>query len=145
VKQFARQYNAEILLLHVCESCVCHSRDGNFRAGHGIRTRVDSYKHKPRRWRNSLLRSYAISKFGCLIYEGDPEAQIVAITEAEAVQLVIMLTHGYGVFRKSLFGSVTFKVLHNLGCPVLTGRTFDRAKRKSRVGSSPSHQCMSIL
>jgi hypothetical protein len=28
---------------------------------------------------------------------------------------------GMGVFRKFLLGSVTFKVLHNLGCPVLTG------------------------
>ena len=34
---------------------------------------------------------------------------------------MIMPTHGYGVFRRFLLGSVTSKVLHDLGCPVLTG------------------------
>lgn len=56
-----------------------------------------------------------------LVYEGDPEAQIIATAQAEGVQLVIMPTHGYGVFRRFLIGSVTAKVLHDIECPVLTG------------------------
>ena len=66
-----------------------------------------------------------------LIYEGDPEAQIAAFTQAEDIQLIVMPTHGYGVFRRFLIGSGTSKVLHDVSCPVLTGvhvnaQAFDR-------------------
>ena len=32
-----------------------------------------------------------------------------------------MPTHGYGIFRSMLLGSVTAKVLHDAACPVWTG------------------------
>ena len=56
-----------------------------------------------------------------LIYEGDPTEQIVGFIETERVQLVAMPTHGMGVMRRLLIGSVTAKVLHDVACPVLTG------------------------
>jgi nucleotide-binding universal stress UspA family protein len=56
-----------------------------------------------------------------LVYEGDPEMQIASFIQAEDAQLVIMPTHGYGVFRRFLIGSVTSKVLHDVSCAVLTG------------------------
>jgi nucleotide-binding universal stress UspA family protein len=56
-----------------------------------------------------------------LVYEGVPEAQIAEMTKSEDVQLVIMPTHGYGVLRRFLIGSVTAKVLDDVACPVLTG------------------------
>jgi nucleotide-binding universal stress UspA family protein len=51
---------------------------------------------------------------------GDPAARIHAFTEAHDVDLVMMPTHGYGVFRSFLLGSVTAKVLHDVACPVWT-------------------------
>jgi nucleotide-binding universal stress UspA family protein len=56
-----------------------------------------------------------------LAYEGEPDEQIIATARAEGVHLVVMPTHGYGVFRRFLIGSVTAKVLHDLEIPVLTG------------------------
>jgi nucleotide-binding universal stress UspA family protein len=56
-----------------------------------------------------------------LVYEGIPEMQIVEIANSEDVQLVIMPTHGYGIFRRFLIGSVTAKVLDDLPTAVLTG------------------------
>jgi len=56
-----------------------------------------------------------------LVYEGIPEAQIAEMAKSDDVQLVIMPTHGYGVLRRFLIGSVTAKVLDELACPVLTG------------------------
>jgi nucleotide-binding universal stress UspA family protein len=58
-----------------------------------------------------------------LVYEGDPELQIAAC--AADVQLVVMPTHGYGVIRRFLLGSVTAKVLHDVTCPVLTSAHLD--------------------
>ena len=51
---------------------------------------------------------------------GDPALQIVAYAERERVDLVMMPTHGLGVFRTMLIGSVTAKVLHDARCPVWT-------------------------
>jgi nucleotide-binding universal stress UspA family protein len=56
-----------------------------------------------------------------VLYEGNPEEQIVGFTQSEKIDLIAMPTHGYGVFRQFLIGSVTSKVLHDVSCPVLTG------------------------
>jgi nucleotide-binding universal stress UspA family protein len=56
-----------------------------------------------------------------VLYEGNPEEQIVGFTKSERIDLIAMPTHGYGVFRQFLVGSVTAKVLHDVYCPVLTG------------------------
>ena len=120
VKQFARQYNAEILLLHVVNPVYVIPETGISASAilsvpEWILT---TQAKKMEEFAASELRDFQVRR---LIYEGDPEAQIVATAEAEDVQLVIMPTHGYGVFRRFLLGSVTSKVLHDLVCPVLTG------------------------
>jgi nucleotide-binding universal stress UspA family protein len=64
-----------------------------------------------------------------LVCEGEPEAQIMATAQAEESQLLIVLTHGYGKIRRFLMGSTTAKVLHDAGCPVLTGVHFKMARQ----------------
>ncbi len=56
-----------------------------------------------------------------LVYEGDTVGQIVSFAASEKIDLVVISTHGYGVLRRFLIGSVAAKLLHDLECPVLTG------------------------
>jgi nucleotide-binding universal stress UspA family protein len=56
-----------------------------------------------------------------LVYEGDAVEQIVSFAGSENVDLVVTSTHGYGVLRRFLIGSIAAKLLHDLSCPVLTG------------------------
>jgi nucleotide-binding universal stress UspA family protein len=51
---------------------------------------------------------------------GDPALKIAEFTRDNAVDLVMMPTHGHGLFRSLLLGSVTSKVLHDVHCPVWT-------------------------
>lgn len=51
---------------------------------------------------------------------GDPAIRIAEFVRAHKVDLVMMPTHGLGVFRSVLIGSVTSKVLHDVTCPVWT-------------------------
>jgi nucleotide-binding universal stress UspA family protein len=51
---------------------------------------------------------------------GDPALKIAELTRDSAVDLVLMATHGHGLFRRLLLGSVTSKVLHDVHCPVWT-------------------------
>ena len=53
---------------------------------------------------------------------GRPAEEIARQTQESEIDLVVMPTHGYGPFRRFLLGSVTAKVLHDVACPVLTGR-----------------------
>ena len=51
---------------------------------------------------------------------GDPAQKIAEFTRDNAVDLVMIPTHGHGLFRRLLLGSVTSKVLHDVHCPVWT-------------------------
>lgn len=56
-----------------------------------------------------------------VLLQGDDAAQVIACYAKEnAIDLIMMPTHGYGVVRKLLLGSVTTKVLHDAACPVWT-------------------------
>jgi nucleotide-binding universal stress UspA family protein len=51
---------------------------------------------------------------------GDPAVKIAEFTRDNGVDLVMIPTHGHGLFRSLLVGSVTSKVLHDVHCPVWT-------------------------
>lgn len=51
---------------------------------------------------------------------GDPAQSITQFARSEGVDLIMMPTHGYGMFRTLLLGSVASKVLHDAECPVWT-------------------------
>ncbi len=52
--------------------------------------------------------------------QGDPAGKIVDYANTHGVDLIMMPTHGFGIFRSMLIGSVTAKVLHDAKCPVWT-------------------------
>jgi nucleotide-binding universal stress UspA family protein len=55
-----------------------------------------------------------------LLVEGEPPQAIAEYVAAELVDLIMMPTRGCSAFRRFLLGSVTAKVLHDVGCPVWT-------------------------
>ena len=56
----------------------------------------------------------------CAVDFGDTASIIRDYVVKNAIDLVAMPTHGYGVFRRALLGSVTAKVLHDVKIPVWT-------------------------
>jgi nucleotide-binding universal stress UspA family protein len=56
-----------------------------------------------------------------VLREGDAAGRIEDIIRERKVDLVMMATHGRGLFRRFVMGSVTAKVLHDVQCPVFTG------------------------
>jgi nucleotide-binding universal stress UspA family protein len=51
---------------------------------------------------------------------GDPATTIINQANELNADLIVMTTHGSGVLRRMLLGSVTAKVLHDAKCPVFT-------------------------
>jgi nucleotide-binding universal stress UspA family protein len=56
-----------------------------------------------------------------LVAKGEPAHRIEVAVREHNVDLVVLPTHGHGLFRRLLLGSVTAKVLHDVAVPVLTG------------------------
>jgi nucleotide-binding universal stress UspA family protein len=82
----------------------------------------------PTEWKQALqlrLDSALIAELGDVVVArvvdaGDPAFRAVRFAEANAIDLIMMPTHGVGVFRSVFVGSVTSKVLHDAKCPVWT-------------------------
>jgi len=85
-------------------------------------------------WRRSLqcqLDRALVGEFGDVTVErvadcGDAALRIAAFAHDRDVDLVMMPTHGLGMFRRVLAGSVTSKVLHDVKCPVWTAAHAER-------------------
>jgi nucleotide-binding universal stress UspA family protein len=58
--------------------------------------------------------------------DDDTAREIAGFAQGHKMDLIVMPTHGYGPFRRFLFGSVTLKVLHDATCPVWTGAHVER-------------------
>jgi nucleotide-binding universal stress UspA family protein len=54
-----------------------------------------------------------------VIRRGIPAHEICEIARSRGAQLIVLGSHGWGAFRRMLFGSVSTAVLHNATQPVL--------------------------
>ena len=71
---------------------------------------------------DEIIEKYVSSKVPSrsLLQQGDPAGKIVAIANKEAVDAIVISTHGYTGFRRLVSGSVTEKVVRTAECPVIT-------------------------
>lgn len=61
------------------------------------------------------------------LYCGKPAEAILKAASDEAIDLIVMSTHGYSGFTKWVYGSVANEVLHKALCPLLLNRAFPKA------------------
>lgn len=120
VRTIAGHYRADVTLLHVVNPVYAIPETG---LSAPVLVPVPQWVFKEK---SEQLERFAVSELmdlsvRRLVYEGDPETQIAAFTRTEDVHLVVIPTHGYGVLRRYLIGSITAKVLDDVRCPVLTG------------------------
>ena len=69
---------------------------------------------------DSFLKSeFPVGAWPRILLSGDAATQIARLARTDRFDLIIMPTHA-GVFRRTLLGSTTAKVLNDTDCPVLT-------------------------
>src|SRR5579862_299168 len=120
VEAMARKYNAEVTILHVLEM-----PSGLIPDWYGGAVPVIDISTI---WQaeTEAAQSYLINRFQGLkvhrvVVQGDAAQGIDDYARENGTDLIMMPTHGYGIFRTLLLGSVTAKVLHDTPCPVWTG------------------------
>jgi nucleotide-binding universal stress UspA family protein len=124
-RALAEKYTAELILLHVINPVFVTPELG------GAPPATVAVPQWLITEKNKALEEFALPELAGLtvrrlVYEGIPEMQILEVAKSEDVQLVIMPTHGYGVVRRFLIGSVTAKVLDDLPLAVLTGAHMEK-------------------
>jgi nucleotide-binding universal stress UspA family protein len=60
------------------------------------------------------------------LLRGKPAAEIIRLAREEAIDLIVIGTHGRGTLSHVLFGSTTEKVVRKAPCPVLICRLTER-------------------
>jgi nucleotide-binding universal stress UspA family protein len=120
VEAMAKKYHASVTMLHVLELPSGMIPDWYGGAVPVVDTTAI--------WQaeTEAAQSYLKDKFQGLkvqrvVVEGDAARAIDDHARENGSDLIMMPTHGYGLFRTLLLGSVTAKVLHDTPCPVWTG------------------------
>jgi nucleotide-binding universal stress UspA family protein len=92
---------------------------------------IDSMRDEARDYLTAVQKRYDQPNVRWLpmVVEGDAASQIVDTSFEEAVDLIVMSTHGWSGFAKWTLGSVTERVLQHAICPVFIVRSDKPAKR----------------
>jgi nucleotide-binding universal stress UspA family protein len=120
VEAMARKYNADVTLLHVLEMPTGLIPDWYG----GTVPVVDTgtiWRAETEAAQSYLTDRFEGPKVRRVVVEGDAAQGIDDYARENGTDLIMMPTHGYGLFRTLLLGSVTAKVLHDTPCPVWTG------------------------
>jgi nucleotide-binding universal stress UspA family protein len=92
--------------------------------GGGFRARMDQVRERREELIEALVERGQQAKVpvSFLVWEGDPAESIVAAAQAEAVDLVVVGTHGRGAIGRLLIGSVSEHIVRHAPCPVTVVR-----------------------
>jgi nucleotide-binding universal stress UspA family protein len=58
----------------------------------------------------------------CEVRQGDAATEICEVAAESGIRLIVLGAHGWGAFKRLLFGSVSTHVMHEATCPVLVVR-----------------------
>ena len=114
--EVGKRFEAEIILVRVIPSPVLAITDGESSDSED----VDNASYAKRYlmdWDQSL-RSQGV-KVSFEVTFGTPAKAIMQLSEAQQASLIVMMSHGYGSFKRAIMGSVADEIMHHSSIPVL--------------------------
>jgi nucleotide-binding universal stress UspA family protein len=120
-QRLAQRSSPEIILLHVLAPMQYRLGDTEMSGvmlGELYRAQMESLAADLEEFQQAELAGCNVRR---VVLDGDPAFRIVEFAHHEKVDLIMMPTHGCGMFRRFILGSNTAKVLHDAECPVWTG------------------------
>jgi len=129
----ARQYGAELTLLHVYAVPGYAFPEGVVVAGPEVMTDIlAEIERSLETWKKEATVRGALNV--CTATEqGSASVEIVRYAEDHDIDLIVVGTHGRGGLAHVLLGSVAEKVVRKAPCPVLTVRTADHHLVEARL------------
>jgi nucleotide-binding universal stress UspA family protein len=119
---FAKEYGAELVLLHVVESLPRSYVSDLFPVPMAeFFQEVSGYAKAQLSELAALARGRSVPVRE-IVVQGKPATEIVRLAREEAADMIVLGTHGKRLLDQPLFGSTTERVVRNAPCPVLTCR-----------------------
>ncbi len=119
---FAREYKAELILLHVVETLSVGYASDLFPVPMAeVLDEISGYAKTEiaKLTAQAMERGVAARE---VVLQGKPAVEIIRFAREQAVDMIVLGTHGRGVLDHALFGSTTERVVRKAPCPVLTCR-----------------------
>jgi len=126
VAAFAKRFGAHVTMLSVVPNGYASVSASMGGAALRLDERSSEWKRALKcRLDRALVDEFAGIDVERVVESGDAALRVEEFAHNCDVDLVMMPTHGLGVFRVLLSGSVTSKVLHDVRCPVWTAAHAD--------------------
>ena len=120
---FAKEYEADLLLLHVVETLAAPYASDLFPVPMAeVFQEISGYAKAELAKLAAAARERELAVTE-LVVQGKPSAEIIRHAAENAVDMIVLGTHGKGMLDQALFGSTTERVVRRAPCPVLTVRT----------------------
>ena len=118
-RQVADNFDAEIVLLHVLDAQLppLVFEPSGVSAGEFEQQRVEQSASRVK-----ALATRLGEGIETIVTRGIPHVGIVKFAGDNAIDLIVMATHGRGFFSHAILGSTTERVVRRASCPVLTVR-----------------------
>jgi nucleotide-binding universal stress UspA family protein len=117
---FSREYEAELVLLHVVETLAVGYASDLFPVPMAeVFQEISGYARAELEKLGVEAREKGVAVRELLV-QGKPSAEILRVAREETVDMIVLGTHGKGMIDKALFGSTTERVVRQAPCPVLT-------------------------
>ncbi len=117
---FAREYRAELVLLHVVENLTVGYASDLFPVPMAeVFQEISGYAKAElaKLAEQAKQKGVVVSE---LVAHGKPSAEIIRHAAENGVDMIVLGTHGKGMLDKALFGSTAERVIRRAPCPVLT-------------------------
>jgi nucleotide-binding universal stress UspA family protein len=117
---FAKEYGAELVLLHVVENLTVGYASDLFPVPMAeVFQEISGYAKTElaKLAAEAKEKGVAVTE---LVAQGKPSAEIIRFAGESAVDVIVLGTHGKGMLDQALFGSTTERVVRRAPCPVLT-------------------------
>ena len=119
----ATAFGATIHVVHVMEDLLAHAWSAEVYVASMPNLREEIEKEAQERLAAMMTEADRIRfKAVTAVVAGNPFLEIVRYAKANAIDLIVMGTHGRGPIAHMLLGSVAEKVVRKSPCPVLTVR-----------------------
>ncbi len=136
VLSMAQRYRARVVAIHVFQPPppIYAGMNTIYPAAYDFEGVSSDLKIELRRFVEAQLPKVEVA---CEVEIGDPAVAITQYACTQGMSLITIPTHGYGLFRRVLLGSVTAKVLHDATVPVWTAAHAPEASH--RAHPKPRH------
>ena len=119
---FAREYEAELTLLHVVENLTVGYASDLFPVPMAeVFQEISGYARAELAKLGAEARAKDVT-VAEVVVQGKPSAEIMRYARETEVDMIVLGTHGKGMLDQALFGSTTERVVRRAPCPVLTVR-----------------------